>query len=385
MSRGPRRNPRRLPDGQWQADMRRFGITPARKRFRTKEAADRALHAARDAMERGVVARDVPTVEEFIPRFTAAVRPRVEASTWESYESILRIHLLPEVGHKRLDHIGVEEQQELIGHLLAKGMSRSMVHRVYATLSVVLMLGARFNLCAVPTKKLLSLPRPDRFEVTPPTITETEAVIAAIRQDYAALVAVCGYEGLRQGEVFALRVSDIDFDHKRIQVRRSLKRGGVIGDTKSHQRRSVPMLGPVEQMLRQHIAEGMNHDDLLFHRDGRPIHAGWFHRDVWSPARDKAGVEFRFHDLRHGSAAVMIQVGGWLPKRVQLALGHSSITVTMDVYGGLWPDDESESRDRLSDALTAAIADAKAQALADPLWQSNGTNHSQPLVRPDVA
>lgn len=59
--------------------------------------------------------------------------------------------------------------------------------------------------------------------------------------------------------------------------------------------------------------------------------------------------QLRVHDLRHICAALLIQQGAH-PKAIQAHLGHSTITVTMDLYGHLFPDDAA----RLADALEAA-------------------------------
>lgn len=74
-----------------------------------------------------------------------------------------------------------------------------------------------------------------------------------------------------------------------------------------------------------------------------------FRRRVWFPALEAAGLgNLRIHDLRHTAAALLVAQGAY-PKAVQTQFGHSSITVTMDRYGHLFPDD----MDRLADALDA--------------------------------
>lgn len=74
-------------------------------------------------------------------------------------------------------------------------------------------------------------------------------------------------------------------------------------------------------------------------------------RRFWKPAVNAAGLpeQLRVHDLRHICAALLIQQGAH-PKAIQAHLGHSTITVTMDLYGHLFPDDAA----RLADALEAA-------------------------------
>lgn len=72
---------------------------------------------------------------------------------------------------------------------------------------------------------------------------------------------------------------------------------------------------------------------------GFPLRSPNFRRRVWWPALDEAGVsrEVRIHDLRHICASLMIMQGAHA-KEIQHQLGHSSISVTLDRYGHLFPD-----------------------------------------------
>ena len=70
---------------------------------------------------------------------------------------------------------------------------------------------------------------------------------------------------------------------------------------------------------------------------------------AWYPLQIKAGLvddagkpRFKFHKLRHYAASVWIELG-FSPKRVQTLVGHSSIRMTFDVYGHLFPSDEDDA------------------------------------------
>jgi integrase len=77
-----------------------------------------------------------------------------------------------------------------------------------------------------------------------------------------------------------------------------------------------------------------------------------FYQRIFKPALRETLPEYlhavRFHDLRHSNAALLIAEGGH-PKAIQQRLGHSSITVTLDRYGHLFPSLD----DALADALDA--------------------------------
>ena len=91
-------------------------------------------------------------------------------------------------------------------------------------------------------------------------------------------------------------------------------------------------------------------DDLAFvNMAGKPINRVVFRASVWQPALKRAGVAQpwpRVHDLRHTAVAFAIQVGAH-PKEIQARAGHSSIQITMDRYGHLFPGQDEALAERL--------------------------------------
>ena len=96
-------------------------------------------------------------------------------------------------------------------------------------------------------------------------------------------------------------------------------------------------------------------DNLVFPgRSDGIVSTSNIHRQVWRPLlrelglvdHDADGTEiprYRFHDLRHAAASLMIEQS-WQPKKVQSILGHSSIQMTYDLYGHLWETAEDDAK-----------------------------------------
>ena len=100
-----------------------------------------------------------------------------------------------------------------------------------------------------------------------------------------------------------------------------------------------------------HPLPGGNSDLLFTQRNGSPLRHGLFYSRVFKPAVRRAlpqKAALRFHDLRHTTAALLIEQGAH-PKLISTRLGHSSITITLDRYGHLMPGSEAEAA-RLLDA-----------------------------------
>jgi integrase len=186
---------------------------------------------------------------------------------------------------------------------------------------------------------------------------EIRAVAEAVPERYRALVLLLAYAGLRIGEATALRVQHLDLLRGRVEVVEAFSEvsaGLILGETKTGAQRSVTLPRLVRDALEKHLEKfppGRN--DLVFTTStGEPIRRRNFRTRVWMPAIQSAQLDRpwpRVHDLRHTSVALAIKAGAH-PKAIQARAGHSSIKVTLDTYGRMFPGQDEELADRL-DAL----------------------------------
>jgi integrase len=176
-----------------------------------------------------------------------------------------------------------------------------------------------------------------------------------IGEDDRDFLVVAVGTGLRWGELTALKVKDLDLDASpaTLTVRRAWKWNGR-GEFKLEQhgryylgapktkgsRRRITIAPLVVDALRRAVA-GKAADDLIFGAScGGRVEQGNWYQSRWQRAIKKAQQEHgltktpRFHDLRHTHAAWLISAGVPLPV-IQKRLGHKSIQITVDVYGGL--------------------------------------------------
>jgi integrase len=178
------------------------------------------------------------------------------------------------------------------------------------------------------------------------------AKLAAETGPYAVLIRTLAYTGLRWGEATALRVRDVDLDRRRLDVRRAfvdISGKLVEGTPKTHQSRSVPLPPSLCAELRDAI-EGRDRDALVFvSPEGTPLRIANFRTRAWIRAVRAAGLDgLTIHGLRHTAASLYISACT-PPKVVQRILGHGSVTITMDLYGHLYPDEMDTWASRLDD------------------------------------
>jgi len=173
--------------------------------------------------------------------------------------------------------------------------------------------------------------------------------------------------GMRQGELLALRWKDVDLEAASLSVRGTLTRspdGLTVAEPKTTGSRRHVFLGIIAvDALRRHrvnqTAERLlkspewENNDLVFANEvGKPIEASNLRRRSFQPLLEKAGLpRIRFHDLRH-SAATLLLTQGIHPKVVSERLGHSKVSITLDLYSHVTPTLQKEAAMAL-DALIA--------------------------------
>jgi integrase len=179
---------------------------------------------------------------------------------------------------------------------------------------------------------------------------------------YGLLVRLTAWTGLRAGEVGALRLGRIHLPESSLDVAESV--GEIAGELvyglpKTYARRRVPVPADLAADLEEHCAS-RPHDPSAFvfsAPDGGPLRHGNFFNRFFKPAVVRADLDprTRFHDLRHTAAALMIAEGAHL-LAVKQRLGHSTIQVTADLYGHLFPSLEAALTDRLNDSYRSALS-----------------------------
>lgn len=195
-------------------------------------------------------------------------------------------------------------------------------------------------------------------------------LLSCVEADSRDLLVVAVGTGLRFGELTALRVGDLVLHGATptLSVRRAWKRNGVgefavegegrfyLGPPKTKESRRKVTLAPEVVVALKRACAARAPDELVFQapRGGRLDQGHWYF-GRWQPAVRAAQARGlscspRFHDLRHTHAAWLISAGVPLPV-IQKRLGHRSIQITVDVYGGLLLQTHEAADQAISRAL----------------------------------
>ncbi|MEU5401072.1 MULTISPECIES: tyrosine-type recombinase/integrase [unclassified Streptomyces] len=284
------------------------------------------------------------------------IKPRRKLSTYDKYEAHVRLYLAPLLGTKRLESLSVGDVRRFLVQLENKTTAATAKesHRVLRT---ALTAACREELIARNVAGLVEPPRPSTRELTPWTLDETLDFLAASRKDplYAAFVLAIAM-GLRRGEIVGLRWVDVDLDNRVIHVRQQVqRRRGVLynDETKNRRRRALPLPAMCVPPLRWHrlrqaaakqrAAELWDERGYVFAtRTGHPVEPRNVYRSFTRVAESAGLRVIRLHDARHG-CATLLTAAGVAPRVVMEILGHSQISITMDVYTHVVQDTKREA------------------------------------------
>jgi integrase len=292
------------------------------------------------------------------------------ANTYRLYESQLRVHVLPELGGRQLRAVTRDDIQQLVNKLATK-MSPRSVRSVYRALRSMFRAAHVLDhkIAASPCVKIVLPELPDR-KVEVLTARQVTLVAAHMWPRWAAAVVLAAGTGLRISEVMGLTWDRIDLKAGTVTVDRQMTPQRRLGPLKSRKsNRVVPLPGAVTEALRRHRElvpaleqDVTDHDGVTVHHvalvftraDGTPANAGNL-RKPFATACKAAGLpaSVTFHTLRHTYASLLISAGTNLTV-IRDRLGHSSIMITADTYGHLYPDEDDKTRNAIDHAFSDA-------------------------------
>lgn len=266
-------------------------------------------------------------------------------------DSTLHIHqrelpaLLDRFGATPLASITAIDVRAWMAEQLAAGLGASRINRRYRLLRQILNSAVETDRIAKNPCRAAKPPPVPRNEMRFLTEDEVAELAEAIHPWYRTWVYFAAYTGLRWAEQLGLRRMDVDLVHRRVTVVQQITEVQSVllppsaPKTKAS-RRSVDIPPSLCALLDEQLAERAQagYTGLVFvNTVGHTPHASTFSGKPWRRARRITGLDdVRWHDLRHTAVALAIQEGAH-PNAIKERMGHSSITVTLDRYGHLFP------------------------------------------------
>lgn len=327
------------------------------------------------------------TLNEFSKKWLETyVKPNLSPTTYQSYSEKLNMHILPYLGHKRLDKItpfDIDNLYNLLANKLTnrkdengnyKTLSPASIHRVHEIISSMFSSAYKWDL--VPYNPCTKVTKP-KYKRTKMTCYDEETSKKLINKlletaplKYKCFVILAMLGGFRRGEIVGLHWDDIDFKNKKITINRSVyylgRKGVNEKSTKTDSsNRTIAISGICFDLLKQWRAEQckmrlalgnkwQGAENIFTTDDGRIMNPStgpkWFSKFL----KKHGFPHIRFHDLRHTFATLLISYNVDV-KTVSHKLGHASATTTMNFYVHNLESTDKASAELLEDKLFSNI------------------------------
>ena len=305
------------------------------------------------------------------------VWPNLAPRTAEGYESIVRRHLIPQLGNIILTQLKPSHLQSFYSESLSKGrcdgrgmtLSPQTVRHHHTALHKALETAVEWGLLSRNVADAVKPPHVEHSDMQVWGENDVTQFLEAARSTpYYALFYTALFTGMRRSELLALRWRDIDFILGQIYVSRSLHqlkdRSFVFRSPKTAKgRRTVALPPSAVLVLNEHQNEqklervllgmSLTDDALVFSGiEGNPSRPNSITR-AWTSLVSHAGLKaIRLHDARHTHASLMLKQGIH-PKIVQERLGHATIAVTLDTYSHVTPGLQEAAAERFDEFINS--------------------------------
>jgi integrase len=356
------------PEGRWsaqvyvnQSDGRRVRRTLYGS---TRKEVEKAMGELRDRSESGGPITPLSlTVEAYLREWLdQIVAVRVRPNTLAHYKFQMDRYLIPDLGRKKLVQLTARELRLYFESLRRRGIGTRTIKYVHSTLRGALEDAVREEILERNVAKLVRVPSPQKVDREPLSVDEVRAFLKATRDDRLfAMFVVFAVLGMRRSEVLGLRWEDVDLDDGSLKIRRGLQRIDgqlmVLPTKTARSRRTVPLPPFVARVLTAHreaqeaerkqLAEKWPDLGYVFTSPiGTPIDPRNCTRVVQEACK-KAGLRVvRLHDFRHGCVSVLLNLGV-PPRTVMEIVGHTTMEMTMNIYGHVTLDAKREALDKV--------------------------------------
>jgi len=339
-------------DGLWVAQITLPDGKRKSKYSRNQKEVKDWLLAQRNALQQGLWVKDETlTVGAFFDRFlTDSLKFKLKENSYEGYSDIVRLHIKPTIGNIKLTDLRPYHLQDLYKLKKEAGLSNRTVQYIHAVIHRGLEQAYKWGLVVRNVSDLAEAPRPEKRQPTIFTVEQCKIFLDGLKGDrlYPLYAMAIGC-GLRLGELLALEWEDINFQHHTVSVNKTLHhvRGkNYLGEPKSEAaRRLVSVPDFVMESLQPQL------QGLVF-ATGNGTH--FSHRNIgrhFNKTIERLGLpKIRFHDLRHTYASLMLMMNVH-PKTVQEALGHSSVSLTLNTYSHIIPSMQKDAADKMNDLM----------------------------------
>ncbi len=311
--------------------------------------------------------------EYFLDWMETYVKMNLSPTTIDSYRINIEKHVIPTLGHIKLQELKPMDLQKFYKMKLENGrtdgkggLSARSVRYIHRNIHEALEHAVRMQLIPRNVAALVTLPKAKPYKAN--VYNEKQLLILlekAMGTDMELAIFLTATLGLRRGELLGLKWSDVDFETGRIRIQNNLvqtQKGSVCKEPKSKSSsRGLDLPeGLVAILKKHHKIQAQNklklgaaydkRDFICCQNNGYPFSPGYYSKKFKTFLEENGLPHIRLHDLRHSNATLMLMYG-IQPKVASSSLGHSSIGITLDLYSHVLPEMQKEVADKIESGI----------------------------------
>ncbi len=359
-----------LKNKSWRA-MISVGGTRQSKCFLMKKDAQDWLHEIQSQVNRGWDYRSgKTTLAEYLPQWLENHQVSLRPKTADQYRRTVEKYIVPNLGKILLKDLRLVRVEKFYSDLLKQGVGVRTINITHRILHCALEKAMRYGFIVSNPCHRAELPHAQQREMC--VLDERQISLfldAAMTSPHYALYRLAITTGMRQGELLGLKWTDLQWHNSSLLVQRQVQdirgKGVIYQEPKTRAGKRTVMIGEdTLHILRQHWEQQQTQkqlsrnpwqeNGLMFpSKVGTPMDPSNLRLD-FAEVLERAGLpHIRFHDLRHTSASLMLNHN--IPVIVaSKRLGHSKPSITLDIYGHLYTERQSDAA-RIIDELITSV------------------------------
>ncbi len=320
-------------------------IAGKRKWFRggTKKDAERILNEKVSEFHQGTY-REIPKInfkdftEHWLNTYAGA---NVKPSTMAGYKHIISKRLIPKFGHLQMTDISTGGLQTYVAERRKSVSGKSALNEVLI-IKQMFKHAHKWGYIKINPAEYIERPKITKVEIEILDPSEVKLLLEHTDDLYKSAFLTAILTGIRAGELWALQWGDIDWNKKRLLIRKSVWKNKFQTPKSKKAIRNIDLPDILIPELRKwKLRCPLSEHDLMF-----PSAEGAFtnhdnarNRHFASALRKAKLRHVSFHSLRHTNASMRIQAGQNI-KYISSQMGHASIKITLDTYGHLFNDEQ---------------------------------------------
>ncbi len=283
------------------------------------------------------------TFESLYLKYKEYIRLRIRESTAANRFPMIENHILPFFKDRIISDIRAADIAAWQNEMLQKNLSDTYLNQINIYLKAIFSYGVDYvGLQKNPCTKSIGSRKTRKLDFWTPE--EYAKFIAECKNniEYYTMFEILYYTGMREGELLALTLNDIDFKENKIHISKTYYRIAQKDLINAPKTESGARTIDIPEFLNQEIQDYISHlykpdpEARLFNKRPQYLRSALRDRAL------KAGVKIiRVHDIRHSHASMLINLGA-NPVLVAERLGHDSPDVTLKIYSHLFPHQQSD-------------------------------------------